>query len=154
MAWSGTIPGEFSGAGKVWLKLRADWTVTSQTATASVVNIKYISWRTNTEQITHDSGAAWSQTVDGTSTSGTLSFDIRPYSVNADYVFKEENVTITHGADGTKTAALSFSIDMSGTSAGVGSISGSMELPTIAVDPTISVDAVDYGPADRGAANG
>lgn len=93
--------------------------------------------------------AAWSQTVDGSGSSGTVDFDIRNVGADTDYFYRSDSVVIQHNANGTKTATISGTLDLSGTSAGVGSLSGSIVLDAIHVEPP-TVDSFTLGDAGTG----
>ena len=119
------------------LTFRVDWTLLSQdpATRTSRVKLRWICTRKSSQTITNKVNAAWSQSLDGSTTSGTVNFNVGNTAVNADYVWREGNYTIQHNIDGTKTASISGSLDLSGTSAGTCSLSGSIELPQIAVVP-------------------
>lgn len=136
MASSGTIYGSWSGLTSSQMTLRCDWSVTSQNPAnkTSTVQLKWIAVKYDGRQ-TWKQTTPWSRTVDGSSSNGTLFFDIRNVANNTDYVFLTQSVTIQHNANGTKTASISGTVNLSGTSAGTGSFSGSMSLPTIATTP-------------------
>lgn len=61
------------------------------------------------------SGITWSFTIDGTTTSGTFSFD---FSTSSSVVITNGSKTVTHNADGLKTTSVSGSIGSTGTSTG------------------------------------
>ena len=134
MATSGTIYGTTHNSN---LTFRLDWNLVSQSAAtrSSKVKLKWIMVRGTTATTTNKVNAPWTQTVDGTTTSGTVDFDIRNTSANTAYVWRTTTVTIVHDLDGTKTASVSGTLNLSGTSAGSCSLSGSMVLPQIAVTP-------------------
>lgn len=136
MASSGSISGSFNGTSTNSISFRVDWKVTSQdTATrTSTVQFKYICRRSSTQRTTYKDDAPWSLSASGTVT-GTVDFDIRNTAINTDYVFLTRNRNIQHDANGTKTLTVSGYIDLSGTSAGTGSFSQSITLPTIPVAP-------------------
>lgn len=137
MATSGTITGSFNGSNAQYLTFRCEWSVTSQDLAnkTSNVRLRWIVTKTTSNLYTNKSSTPWSQVCDGTTTSGTLSFNLGNVSANTDYVVRDTTVTIAHAADGTKTASISGTLDLSGTSAGTGTFSGSMALPTIATTP-------------------
>ena len=135
------------------MTLRCDWSVTSQDYAnkTSTVQLKWIAVKYDSRQ-TWKQTTPWSRTLDGTTTSGTLFFDIRNVANNTDYVFLTQNVTIAHNANGTKTASISGTVNLSGTSAGTGSFSGSIALPTIATTPpqNVAVAVTDVGTVPAG----
>lgn len=137
MATSGTITGSFNGSNAQYLTFRCDWSVTSQDLAnkTSNVRLRWIVTKTTSNLYTNKSSAPWSQVCDSTTTSGTLNFNLGNVSANTDYVVRDTTVTIAHAANGTKTASISGTLDLSGTSAGTGTFSGSMALPTIATTP-------------------
>lgn len=149
MATSGTITGSFSGNQN--LSFLVKWTLQSQDPATlkSTVKFQWIARRKYTATGTFKDGAAWSQKVAGTSSSGTVDFDIRNTAANADYVWRTSTSVIKHNADGTKTASVSCSLNLEGTSAGTGSLSGTITLPTIAVNPPTanSLSFTDESPA-------
>lgn len=131
------INGSFNGSNAQYLTFKCGWEVLSQDKAnkTSTVQLRWIVTKTISNLGTFKSNAPWAQTVDGTTTSGLLNFNLGNVVANTDYVIRTDVVTIAHNANGTKTAAISGSLDLSGTSAGIGSFSGSMALPTIATDP-------------------
>lgn len=137
MANSGSITGSFNGSNAQYLKFRCDWSVTSQSTAnkTSTVSLSWVVQKTTSNLNTYKQTTPWSQTCDSSTTNGTVNFNLSGVSVNTDYVVRTDTVTISHNANGTKTASISGTLDLSGTSAGVGSFSGSMELPTIATTP-------------------
>ena len=137
MATSGTITGSFNGSNAQYLTFRCDWSVTRQDLAnkTSDVRLKWIVTKTTSNLYTNKSNTPWSQVCDSTTTSGTLSFNLGNVSANTDYVVRDTTVTIAHASNGTKTASISGTLDLSGTSAGTGTFSGSMALPTIATTP-------------------
>ena len=141
MATSGTINGSFNGSNAQYLTFRCDWEVISQDKAnkTSTVGLKWIVTKTTGNLNTFKQSAPWSQVCDGTTTSGTLNFNLGNVSANTDYVVRETSVVIQHEVNGTKTASISGTLNLSGTSAGTGSFSGSMALPTIATAPPTGV---------------
>ena len=151
MASSGTVYGSFNGSSGGNFTFRAEWTVLSQdiAARTSSVRIKWIVTKTYAGQQTWKQTTPWRQTVDGSETSGTVFFDIRNIGANVDYTVITRTVTVQHGLNGAKVASLSGTLDLSGTSAGVGSFSGSMSLPTIPVTPP-TIDSFTLSDAGTG----
>lgn len=154
MANSGTINGSFNGSNAQYLTFRCEWSVTSQDLAnkTSNVRLKWIVTKTTSNLYTNKSNTPWSQTCNGTTTSGSLSFNLGNVSANTDYVVRDVTVTIAHASDGTKTASISGTLDLSGTSAGTGTFSGSMALPTIATTPPTlnSFTVTDVGTVPAG----
>ena len=133
MAMNGSLSGGWSGSGSSRLTLRLDWQIISQSIpnNNSIVQFSLVATRTTTSQNTYKLPAPWSMTINGTEYSGSDNFDIRNTPANADYVYVTKIVTINHNANGTKTFNASAVIDLSGTSAGIGTVSGSITLETI-----------------------
>ena len=133
MAMSGSLSGSWSGSGSARLTLRLDWQILSQSIANNTSRVKFslVATRTTTSQNTYKLPAPWSMTINGTSYSGSNNFDIRNVPANTDYVFVTQTVTISHNTDGTKSFSASATIDLSGTSAGTGSVSGTVTLETI-----------------------
>ena len=133
MANSGTINGSFNGSNASHLIFKVEWSLISQdpASITSNVRLKWIVRKDTASLSTYKQSAPWSQTCDGTATSGTLNFNLGNVAVNTDYVVRDITVTIQQTANTAKTAAISGSLDLSGTSAGTGSFSGSMSLPAI-----------------------
>ena len=138
MASSGTLTGSFNGSNGNIFTLFCYWRITNQDVATrvSTVQLQWAVQKSSAAWQTYKQNAAWSQSVDGSSTSGTVNFDIRNIGANVDYYFRPATtVYIQHDVNGTKTASISGTLDLSGTSAGVGSLSGSITLDAIHVDP-------------------
>lgn len=150
MASSGTINGSWNGSSTASISLRVDWSVVSQDIAnkTSKVKFKWIAQRSSSQRTTNKANAPWSQSTAGASSSGTVNFDIRNTALNTDYNFLTTTKTIQHEPNGTKTAAVSGSIDLTGTSAGTGSWSSNITLPTIAVIPP-TADSLTIGDAGQ-----
>jgi len=134
MASSGSITGSWSGGS---MRLRCDWEVISQDASnlTSTVQVQYIAQRRYTNTTTNKTNAPWTQNVGGVASSGNKTFNISSTTVNTDYVYRTDTVTVQHASDGTANITISGTINLSGTSAGTGSFSGTAELPRIATTP-------------------
>lgn len=91
-----------------------------------------------------NSGYPWSLSGGG-SESGSYTYDYTDYSVKVIY---EDEIWITHNADGSKTQTFSASVSMGGPLGGTGNPSGTVTLPTIprATEPEVS-GAVNAGSA-------
>ena len=151
MASSGTLTGSFGGAdGRIFI-LYCYWSIVRQSTAnrTSTVSLRWAVQKSNAAWKTYKQNAAWTQNVDGAGTSGTVNFDIRNIGANVDYIYLTDEVTIQHNANGTKTATISGTLDLSGTSAGVGSLSGSIVLDAIHVDPP-TVDSFTLSDAGTG----
>lgn len=136
MPSSGTLTGSFNGTSGSHFTLRCKWTVNSQDSANLTSNVTFV-WavRKDWSYRTFKNPASCSQNIAGASASGSVNFDISASLVNTDYDYWTKTVNIPHNADGTKVASVSGTLDLSGTSAGVGTLSGSITLPTIAVTP-------------------
>lgn len=136
MASSGVITGTTENANLTFL---VRWEITSQNpeTRSSTVKFKWVMRRSTTATTTYKSNAAWSQNVNGSASNGTVDFSIRNTPINTDYVWRTSTSVIPHNADGTKTASVSCTLNLSGTSAGTCSLSGSITLDTIAVNPPV-----------------
>ena len=138
---SGVITGGFTGGSSsshftyklIWSSSVYDVpTRTSRVTLSWYVVCDGSGWYTNKQN------APWSKTVDGSTTSGTENFNYpNPQTLvqNANTFFRSETIYVQHGIDGRRTVNISGSIDLSGTSAGSGSLSGQMVLDQIAVTP-------------------
>ena len=138
MAHSGTLSGSFNGTDGRIFTLYCYWTITAQdTATRrSTVRLRWAVQKSNAAWKTYKANAAWSQSVDGADTSGKVNFDIRNIGADTNYFFRDDDyVVIQHEANGTKSATISGTLDLSGTSAGIGSLSDTIVLDAIHVEP-------------------
>lgn len=134
---SGSIYGSFNGSSANNFIFRIDWTVLQQDNANRKSKVKF-SWnvqRKYSGQNTYKYPAPWSQTTDGSTDSGSINFDIRNTPTYTDLEILTNTVWIQHGVNGKKTAAVSGTLNLSGTSAGTGSFSGSIALPDIPVTP-------------------
>jgi len=134
---SGSIYGSFNGSSANNFIFRIDWTVLQQDNANRKSKVKF-SWnvqRKYSGQNTYKYPAPWSQTTDGSTDSGSINFDIRNTPTYTDLEILTNTVWIQHGVNGKKTAAVSGTLNLSGTSAGTGSFSGSIMLPDIPVTP-------------------
>lgn len=140
MARSGVLTGSFNGTDGNIFTLYCYWSIYGQQDIANRTSTVQLQWavqKSNAAWKTYKQNAPWTQTVDGSTTSGTVNFDIRNTGANVNYVYRTDYVTIRHGADGTKRATISGMLDLSGTSAGYGSLSGEITLEPIAVNPPV-----------------
>jgi len=134
---SGSIYGSFNGSSANNFIFRIDWTVLQQDNANRKSKVKFF-WnvqRKYSGQNTYKYPAPWSQTTDGSTDSGSINFDIRSTPTYTDLEILTNTVWIQHGVNGKKTAAVSGTLNLSGTSAGTGSFSGSIVLPDIPVTP-------------------
>lgn len=140
MASSGTLTGSFSGTSGNVFTLFCYWSITEQSTAnrTSTVQLRWAVRKSSAAWQTYKQNATWTQNVDRDSTSGTVNFDIRNIGADTDYFFRDAvYVVIPHEANGTKTATISGTLDLSGTSAGIGSLSDSIVLDAIHVDPPV-----------------
>lgn len=138
MANSGTITGSFSGgSASAKFTYKCNWAIESQdiAARTSYVRFQWIVYKTDYPYRTWKGSAPWAATIDGTTTSENISFESPASYSGSDQIFKTTYATIQHNANGTKTAAISSTLDLSGTSAGTGTLSGNITLTAIPVTP-------------------
>lgn len=142
MASSGNITGTTGNANLTFI-IRWNIAGTDPATRSSKVRFRWVMRRSTTATTTFKDNAAWTQKVDGQSLNGTLDFDIRNTAINTDYVFLTKNVWIQHDPDGTKTASVKFTLDLTGTSAGTCTASGQIVLDAIHVEPpTATFDSI------------
>ena len=137
---NGTINGNFAGGSDSSnFKYRLVWTSTADPANLrSIVNLSWYVISVNYAVTTHKANAGWTKTVDGKNSSGNANFNYpSPASIpkNTPKLFRSESVYVSHDPDGTKSFTISGTIDLSGTSAGNGSLSGTITLDPIAIVP-------------------
>lgn len=151
----GTITGRFDGGWRSqYMTFRCDWSATQDIANrTSTITFNFITTRTASDQETRDPNTLCKETIGADYTEWRQAFDIRPYAVNADYVVWSTTKTIAHASDGSLTVYVAAEIDLSGTSAGVGSLADYITLPVIATDPpTVSnITATDISSPNVGA---
>ena len=138
MATSGTITGSFSGgSASAKFTYKCNWAIESQDVAArtSYVRFEWIVRKTDYAYRTWKGSTPWAASIDGEATGKNLSFDSPASYNNQDQVFLTTYATIQHNANGTKTAAISSTLDLSGTSAGTGNLSGNITLNAIPVTP-------------------
>lgn len=138
MANSGTITGSFSGgSASAKFTYKCNWAIESQdiAARTSYVRFQWIVYKTDYPYRTWKGSTPWAATIDGTTTAENISFESPASYSGSDQIFKTTYATIPHNANGTKTAAISSTLDLSGTSAGTGNLSGNITLNAIPVTP-------------------
>lgn len=138
MANSGTITGSFSGgSASAKFTYKCNWAIESQdiAARTSYVRFQWIVYKTDYPYRTWKGSTPWAATIDGTTTAENISFESPASYSGSDQIFKTTYATIQHNANGTKTAAISSTLDLSGTSAGTGNLSGNITLNAIPVTP-------------------
>ena len=145
----GTITGSFSGgsaSGRFTYVL--NWS-SSQSAEDIANNRSKVTltWRitSSVSVYTYKAGAVYDESVSGYT--GTISGTYPSASINfnssqsywTDKFVHQEVIYVQHDSDGTKNAYVTGSFNLSGTSAGTGSLSGYMQLdPIVTEGPTIS----------------
>lgn len=140
MATSGRITGSFNGGSAsarftyicAWERQSFD-----RAARTSYVKFDWIVYKTNYAYRTYKNPTAWAATIDGQSQGENINFDSPASYNNQEQVFKTTYATIRHNSDGTKSFSISSTLDLSGTSAGTGNLSGTITLDTIAVNPPV-----------------
>lgn len=138
MANSGTITGSFSGgSASAKFTYKCNWAIESQdiAARTSYVRFQWIVYKTDYPYRTWKGSTPWAATIDGTTTAENISFESPASYSGSDQIFKTTYATIPHNANGTKTVAISSTLDLSGTSAGTGNLSGNITLNAIPVTP-------------------
>ena len=151
---SGTITGSFTGgSSSSRFTYRLDWSSSKGTGLTSNVTLNWYVVCSSSGYRTYKANSPWSETVDGASSSGTENFNYpNPVTLtqNEPFLFRSESLTIPHDPNGAKSFTVTGSINLSGTSAGTGSLSGTITLDTIATTPpTITSFTV----ADAGTGN-
>ena len=133
MANSGDIYGSFNGESGGVFSLWVHWYITSQSTSLlrSYINVTWYISKNNASWQTYKQSTPW--TLSGYD-SGTTSVDLRGVAVNSWQQIVNTDITVQHGSDGRSTIQLSGSLDMSGTSAGVGSFNSGQ----ITLDPIIT----------------
>lgn len=149
MATSGTIAGSFSGSGKAGQKPYIFWERTSYSIAnnTSTIKVTFKVKRIGTSYSTNKSSAPWSITIAGSKKSGTKDYKISSVGSGSYVTIGSYSKTISHNADGKKDVTLKASIDLSGTTAGTGSVSGTVTLDQIprVSEPTASAYSVTTG---------
>ena len=158
MATSGRITGSFSGGSAsarftyicAWERQDVD-----RAARTSYVKFNWIVYKTNYAYRTYKNPTAWAATIDGQSQGENINFDSPASYNNQEQIIKTTYATIQHNSDGTKSFSISSTLDLSGTSAGTGSLSGTITLDTIAVNPpvvnTLTISDIGTGYSSVGA---
>ena len=151
MATTGSISESFNGTTGHCASLIIDWSYTQnieQNTTTLKATLKVKRLKSGT--VTNKSVTPYNLIVDGTTKSGNFDFDITEIEVGSSKTITTLSKTFTHNADGTHSAiAVSGKFDVSGTTLGTSTPSGSVALATIprATTPTVSTSSVDMGGA-------
>ena len=146
---SGQIIGKFSGTTANCASLIAEYSYTpdvNKNTTSLTVALKVRRDKSGTE--THKASTPYMLTVDGTKKSGSFDFDITNITVGSSITITSVTKTLTHASDGTcKDIAVSATFDVSGTTLGNGTASGTIKIATIprATTPVLSKDSVYMG---------
>lgn len=151
---SGVITGAFTGgSSSSHFTYKLIWSSTPDPANLrSIVNFGWYVVCDGSGWYTNKQNAPWSWSGAGQSDSGTENFNYpNPQTLvqNGNTFFRSDTIVVSHSPDGTKSFTISGAIDLSGTSAGSGSLSGDIVLDRIATTPpTInSFSITDIGTA-------
>ncbi len=110
----------------------------------SVVNVVLQTRRTNTSTTNKDN-ASTTVSIDSVSSTVKIDYNVSGYTQGTWYTIRTlSNNVINHNTTGEKTLPLSFSINLSGTSASSASGSWSVNLPTIPTASKVSLNAASY----------
>lgn len=141
---SGTIVGSFAdNTGQI---PSITWTSTPNVSkNESSVTVTFRYQRKSTGYTTHYAGASYSITINGSTKTGTHDYDIRPLAKDAYQTIGTYTVTVPHNSDGTKSISVSASINLSGTTAGKGTVSGTITLDKIARASSVSCPTMTIG---------
>lgn len=143
MATSGTIEGSFSGSGKAGQKPYIFWEQTSCSVAdnTSTIKVTFKVKRVGTDYSTTKSKAPWTISIGSNNSSGTKDYKISSVGSGSYVTIGTYTKTVSHNADGTLSIALKATLNLSGTTAGTGTVSGSITLPTIARTSSASPSA-------------
>ena len=143
MATSGTIEGSFSGSGKAGQKPYIFWEQTSCSVAdnTSTIKVTFKVKRVGTDYSTNKSKAPWTISIGSNSSSGTKDYKISSVGSGSYVTIGTYTKTVSHNANGTLSIALKATLNLSGTTAGTGTVSGSITLPTIARTSSASPSA-------------
>ena len=131
MAFSGTINGTTNNK---YIDCKAVWTVTQDTVeNYSTVTVSLYYFRTNTGYTTEGTWNGYI-TINGKTVRGSAALSI----TNSNTLAMKASVKVPHNADGTKSATISASGSISGTTLGSTYLSGTIKLPTIPRKATIT----------------
>lgn len=143
MATSGTIAGSFSGSGSAGQKPYIFWERTSYSVAnnTSTIKVTFKVKRIGTSYSTTKSGAPWTISIGDNDKTGTKDYKISSVGSGEYVTIGSYTKTVTHKSDGTLSVKLSAKITLSGTTAGTGTVSDTVTLPTIARVSTASLSA-------------
>lgn len=158
MATSGRITGSFSGgSASARFTYICAWSIQSQdpSARTSYVKFDWIVYKENYPYRSYKNPTPWAATINESTSSENLNLELPASYNNTEQVIKTTYATIPHNADGTKTFSVSSTLNVSGTSVGTGTLSGSITLNPIAVNPpvvnTLTISDIGTGYSSVGA---
>ena len=142
-----TITGSFSSNNNN-VGIYITWTSTQNTSanTSSVTAKLYVKRKTSYAE-TYKSSTPISLTINGSTSSDTISVNVGNLSVGSSKLLLTKTVTVNHNTDGSKSISISGKIDFSGCNPGVGTASSTVTLPTIPrqTTPTLSTSSASLG---------
>jgi hypothetical protein len=142
-----TITGSFSSNNNN-VGIYITWTSTQNinNNTSSVTAKLYVKRKTS-YATTCKPSTPISLTINGSTSSDTISVNVGNLSVGSSKLLLTKTVTVTHDSDGAKSISISGKIDFSGHNPGVGRASSTVSLPTIprATTPTLSTTSANLG---------
>lgn len=145
MGLKGTIEGSFSGTGSGGQKPIVYWEETetginSSGTPYSKLKVTFVTRRLSTSWTTYKQASPVKINVNGTQVlSTTVNYDIRPLAVGGEQTLGTvSNITVNHNSDGTKTCAISATVDTGSTSAKVGTVSGNAILTAIPMSAVLT----------------
>ena len=112
----------------------------------SVVNVRLQTRRQSSGTTTYKQSASTTMSVDGSSKSKTINYNVSSYTVGTWYtIWERTGITVNHSTStGAKKLSVGFTINLSGTSADSGSGSWSVTLTTIPMGSTLALNATSY----------
>ncbi len=129
---STNINGSWTGSSKNLCSLVLQVSSVSNIDTnSSTVSYSLLAYRNSAYLGTYNAYTSISVSIDGQVDSATINFDIRKISVGSAFLIRSGSFNVAHNNDGTKTIACSASVNLNGTSLGMGTVSGNFTLDTI-----------------------
>lgn len=126
------INGSWTGSSKNLCSLVLQVSSVSNIDTnSSTVSYSLLAYRNSAYLGTYNAYTSISVSIDGQVDSATINFDIRKISVGSAFLIRSGSFNVAHNNDGTKTIACSASVNLNGTSLGMGTASGNFTLDTI-----------------------
>ena len=140
------LNGSWSGSSKnlCTLVLQVS-SVANINANTSTVNYSLLAYRNSAYLGTYKLNTQVSVTIDGQTDTANINFDIRNTTVGNFLIVKSGSFNIEHNSDGTKTVNCSASINLSGTTLGVGTVNGNYTLDTIMRYANTNLWSTDVG---------